>query len=110
MTSSTTTLPHYEQVVGLPRELGPIRVPESFRDENDHMNIRHYFDLCVEAAGQVFERIGFTDDYRSGRGHGVFTAEHHIRYYAEPGSAKRFRSMYVAWTAPTKWCTWWRYC
>ncbi|WP_280398501.1 thioesterase family protein [Nocardia carnea] len=83
MTSSTTTLPDYEQVVRLPRELGPIRVPESFRDENDHMNIRHYFDLCVDAAGQMFERAGFTDNYRSARGNGVFTAEHHIRYYAE---------------------------
>ncbi|MFI1464400.1 thioesterase family protein [Nocardia carnea] len=83
MTSSTTTLPDYEQVVRLPRELGPISVPESFRDENDHMNIRHYFDLCVEAGGQVFERIGITDEYRASRGTGFFTAEHHIRYYAE---------------------------
>lgn len=83
MTSSTTTLPDYGQVVRLPRELGPVVVPESFRDENDHMNIRHYFDLCVEAAGQVFERIGITDEYRADRGTGFFTAEHHIRYYAE---------------------------
>lgn len=83
MTSSTTTLPDYEQIVRLPRELGPINVPESFRDENDHMNIRHYFDLCVEAGGQIFERIGITDEYRANRGTGFFTAEHHIRYYAE---------------------------
>lgn len=81
--TGTIAMPGYDQVVALPRELGPFTVPESFRDENDHMNIKHYFDLCVEAAGGVFERVGITDEYRAGRGVGFFTAEHHIRYHAE---------------------------
>ncbi|MFI5714899.1 thioesterase family protein [Nocardia sp. NPDC051750] len=94
MTSSTTILPDYQQVVRLPRELGPLTVPESFRDENDHMNIKHYFDLCVEAAGKVFERVGITDEYRASRGVGFFTAEHHIRYHAETRIGEQI-SVYV---------------
>ncbi|WP_040839452.1 thioesterase family protein [Nocardia brevicatena] len=81
--TSTTLVPDYRQVTRLPRELGPLVIPEEFRDENDHMNVRHYFDLCIEAAGRVFDRIGITDDYRAERGQGFFTAEHHIRYYSE---------------------------
>lgn len=81
--TGTISIPSYEQVVALPRELGPITVPEAYRDENDHMNVTHYFALCVSAATGVFERAGITDEYRATRGTGFFTGEHHIRYYSE---------------------------
>ncbi|WP_328389692.1 acyl-CoA thioesterase [Nocardia sp. NBC_00416] len=81
--TGVVSIPDYDQVVALPRELGPITVPESYRDENDHMNIAHYFDLCVAGATRVFDRVGISDEYRGTRGVGFFTAEHHIRYYAE---------------------------
>ncbi|MGW1739559.1 thioesterase family protein [Nocardia sp. NPDC001965] len=77
------SIPSYDQVAALPRELGPLTVPETFRDENDHMNIAHYFDLCVSATTRVFDRVGITDEYRTARNAGFFTGEHHIRYYAE---------------------------
>ncbi|MGW5386742.1 acyl-CoA thioesterase [Nocardia sp. NPDC003963] len=77
------SIPGYDQVVALSRELGPITVPDSYRDENDHMNIAHYFDLCVRATTGVFDRVGITDEYRTERGTGFFTGEHHIRYYSE---------------------------
>ena len=31
----------------------------------------------------AFRRIGLTDDYRTTRKQGFFTAEHHLKYYAE---------------------------
>ncbi|RJO75122.1 thioesterase [Nocardia panacis] len=77
------TIPSYHQVVALPREQGPLVVPESFEDENGHMNVRHYFDLCTAAIGVLFERIGVDDEYRTTRRQGFFIAEHHIRYFAE---------------------------
>ncbi|WP_327148963.1 thioesterase family protein [Nocardia sp. NBC_01329] len=81
--TGTIAIPSYDEVVALSRELGPLTVPESYRDENDHMNIAHYFDLCVAATARVFDRVGITDEYRATRGAGFFTGEHHIRYHAE---------------------------
>jgi acyl-CoA thioester hydrolase len=76
-------LPEYRDIVELPREWGPVTVPASFEDGNGHMNVRHYFDLCLRAIDAVFDRIGFTDEYRAGRAQGFFTAEHHIGYHSE---------------------------
>lgn len=81
--SGTLSIPGYDQVAALPREWGPVRIPEAYQDENGHMNVRHYFDLGVAAIGVVVERMGVTEEYRDGRGQGFFTAEHHIRYHAE---------------------------
>ncbi len=79
----TSILPTYDQVVRLPREFGPLIVPPEFEDANGHMNIRHYLDLGAEAIDIAFRRIGFTDEYRAIRRQGFFTAEHHLKYYAE---------------------------
>jgi acyl-CoA thioester hydrolase len=76
-------LPTYEQVVELPCEVEGFVVPDSFEDENGHMNIRNYFDLAARVISNVFSRVGITDDYRSSRGLGFFTAEHHLRYLSE---------------------------
>nr|WP_089248347.1 thioesterase family protein [Rhodococcus kyotonensis] len=80
---STATIPTYSQVTALAREFGPFVVPPEFEDENGHMNVRHYFDLAVEVVARVFDRIGIDDEYRASRGHGIFTAEHHLKYFAE---------------------------
>jgi len=79
----TAPVPTYDQIVQLPRELGPLVVPPQFEDANGHMNIRHYLDLGAEAIDIAFRRIGLTDDYRATRRQGFFTAEHHLKYYAE---------------------------
>lgn len=76
-------LPSYQQVTALPRELGPFAIPPEYEDENGHMNVRHYFDLAVEVVARVFDRIGVNDTYRNNRGQGLFTAEHHLKYFAE---------------------------
>ncbi len=81
--TSPAEIPSYVQVIALPRECGPVPIPSAYEDENGHMNIRHYFDLEAQAITVIFDRMGITDDYRATRDQGFFTAEHHIRYYAE---------------------------
>ncbi|MBA8961905.1 acyl-CoA thioester hydrolase [Rhodococcus percolatus] len=81
--TSPAGIPSYVQAASLPRECGPVAIPSDYEDENGHMNIRHYLDLEAQAIAAVFDRMGITDDYRASRGQGFFTAEHHIRYYAE---------------------------
>lgn len=74
--------PSYDDVLTVPRELGPQPVPPEFEDVNGHMNIRHYFDLGSQAISDIYDRFGVTDAYRHG-GLGFFTVENSARYHAE---------------------------
>lgn len=74
--------PTYEQVLELPAT-SEQRVPVEFLDENDHMNISHYFQMCARAMGDFCTTVGIGDDYPTRRGSMVFTAEQHLRYLAE---------------------------
>lgn len=86
---STAALPSFGQVLDLPVMLeGEVR--PDFIDLNGHMNIRHYLDAGAFAADVLCRRIGVDDDYRAQRRLGVFTAEHHIRYFAEMREGGRF--------------------
>lgn len=79
---SKPALPSYQQVL----ELEPLlsgEVSPDFIDVNGHMNIRHYLDYGATSADVVIRRAGIDDDYRAQRRMGVFTAEHHIRYFSE---------------------------
>ncbi|MBM7517975.1 thioesterase family protein [Nocardioides nitrophenolicus] len=86
---SGTALPSYEQVGELPPLLEG-EVVADFIDVNGHMNIRHYLDAGAQGADQVCRRIGIDDDYRATRRLGVFTAEHHIRYFSEMHLGEKF--------------------
>jgi acyl-CoA thioester hydrolase len=75
-------LPSYEQVLEL-EELLSGNVSPDFIDANGHMNIRHYLDYGATSADVMIRRMGIDDGYRAQRRLGVFTAEHHIRYFSE---------------------------
>lgn len=75
-------LPTYEQVLALPALLEGTVTPD-FIDVNGHMNIRHYLDAGALSADMLIRRIGIDDGYRAERRMGVFTVEHHIRYFTE---------------------------
>ncbi|MGM7678626.1 thioesterase family protein [Microbacterium sp. A94] len=79
---SHTPVPTYEQLNALPIWESLI-VQDSQIDDRDHMNIRFYFDAAARAILGMCERLGLDDHYRSSAGADVFTAEHHIRYFAE---------------------------
>jgi acyl-CoA thioester hydrolase len=77
------TEPTYEQVLELPARLVQV-VPAEFIDENGHMNIGRYFELGGRAVwDRGIEELGMGDDYIPERGMSTFTAEHHLRYFAE---------------------------
>ncbi|MCW2780330.1 MAG: hypothetical protein JWR35_779 [Marmoricola sp.] len=77
-----TPLPTVDEVRMLPATL-TTAVEEEFIDENGHMNIRHYVRLEAKGAGVISRDVGFTSAYRSERRMSVFTAEHHLKYFAE---------------------------
>lgn len=86
---SKPTLPSYQQVL----ELEPLltgEVSPDFIDVNGHMNIRHYLDYCATSADAICRSVGIDDDYRAQRRMGVFTAEHHIRYFSEMHEGGKF--------------------
>ncbi|WP_036516780.1 thioesterase family protein [Nocardioides sp. J54] len=94
---SNADLPSYHQVLDLP-VLHEGDVTPDFIDANGHMNIRHYLDAGAFAADVLLRRIGVDDAYRASRRRGVFTAEHHIRYFTEMHAGGRF-SAHTAFVA-----------
>lgn len=86
---STSQLPTYDDVSGLPALLEGTVSPE-YIDVNGHMNIRHYLDYCATSADVLCRGIGIDDEYRAGRRLGIFTAEHHIRYFGELHEGEKF--------------------
>ncbi len=52
-------------------------------DMNGHMNVLHYLDFGSSGADVLVRQVGIDDAYRARRQLGVFTAEHHLRYYNE---------------------------
>lgn len=75
-------LPTFDQVMQIPAITEAVVAPE-FIDVNGHMNIRHYLETNAEGVSALVEGAGVTDDYRGRRGLGVFTVEHHLRYFSE---------------------------
>jgi len=78
----TTTQPTYAEVLGVPPVLED-RVRPVFIDVNGHMNVRHHLDYGATGADVVCRDAGIDDGYRAQRRMGVFTAEHHLRYFSE---------------------------
>lgn len=87
--SSAIPLPSYESVLDLPALVEATVTPD-FIDVNGHMNIRHYLDHSAESADLLCREVGIDDGYRRERRMGVFTAEHHLRYYAELHEGEKF--------------------
>jgi carnitine 3-dehydrogenase len=79
----------HEATLPLP-ETGPdglpvtaqMQVPTSWVDYNGHMNEAPYMEVGARASDRLMEMIGADADYIAG-GFSYFTAENHIRYFAE---------------------------
>lgn len=77
-----TTLPMAEVGPdGLP-VTAELQVPTSYVDYNGHMNEAPYMEVGARASDRLMEMIGADADYIAG-GFSYFTAENHIRYFAE---------------------------
>jgi len=86
---STNRPPSYDQVLDLPALLEATVDPD-FIDLNGHMNVRHYLDAGAHGADRLIRDAGIDDAYRAERRLGVFTAEHHIRYFSEMHEGDKF--------------------
>ncbi|MBC7595668.1 MAG: thioesterase family protein [Kineosporiaceae bacterium] len=75
-------MPTVEQVSQIPTTT-KLSVPQDYLDENLHMNIAHYLTLGARGIGARCDDMGLGQTYIDDRRLTVFTAEHHIRYYAE---------------------------
>ena len=72
------------------RETGPdglpvtveMQVPTTYVDYNGHMNEAPYLEVSARASDRFMEMIGADAAYIAG-GLSYFTAENHIRYFAE---------------------------
>ena len=58
-------------------------IPESFRDANNHMNMRYYLHVFDDAGDQLVARFGLTVSYHQQHHTGGFDLEHHIHYLRE---------------------------
>jgi acyl-CoA thioester hydrolase len=81
--------PTYDQVLEIPSALHACVSPD-FIDINGHMNIRHYLEYGAISADALCREVGIDDEYRNARRMGVFTAEHHLRYFSEMRERERF--------------------
>jgi|GEM_PF-5643721 len=79
---SEQTLPEAAQIAQLPCAVERI-VDHIYIDANGHMNVVHHLDFGSAAADALVRGIGIDDTHRAERRPGVFTAEHHLRYYSE---------------------------
>ena len=87
-----------EKIVALAPACLHMVVPEAYRDENGHMNMRWYLAIFDEAGDTLHERIGLTRDYHRQHGTGTFDLEHHLHFLSEvnPGEGISVYMRFVA--------------
>jgi acyl-CoA thioester hydrolase len=76
------SLPTYADALALPT-WAEAAVDPSHIDANGHMNVRFYLEYTALGTAELVEDLGITDAYRGERRMGLFTAEHHLRYFSE---------------------------
>jgi acyl-CoA thioester hydrolase len=78
-----------------------IMVPEEYRDENGHMNMRWYLAIFDDAGDVLHDQIGLTREYHSRHGSGTFDLEHHLYFLSEvnPGDDVAIYMRFVARSA-----------
>lgn len=60
-----------------------LTVPEAYRDQNQHMNMRWYVAIFDDAGDSLYLRLGMTPEYHRRHGTGTFDLEHHTHFLSE---------------------------
>lgn len=60
-----------------------LTVPEEYRDENGHMNMRWYLAIFDDAGDVLHDRVGLTREFHGKHGTGTFDLEHHLFFLSE---------------------------
>lgn len=72
-----------ERIAALEPPCLRLTVPDAYRDDNGHMNVRWYDAIFDDASDILHERLGLTPDYHRAHGTGTFDLEHHVHFLAE---------------------------
>jgi len=78
-------------------------IPENYIDIMGHMNVMWYIHIFDIATRNLFNSVGFGEEYVRRTGNGSFALEAHIRYLSEVklGDAVTVRSRVLAHSAKT---------
>lgn len=79
---SRDQLPSLEEVLQIPAALTAVASPQ-WEDGNGHVNVAHFYNFHIRAADAALDRVGLDEEYRTVRGHGVFSMEQHLRFHDE---------------------------
>src|SRR5579863_1847878 len=73
-------------------------VPDAWRDDNGHMNMRWYMAIFDDASDVLHADLGLTPEYHRQHGSGTFDLEHHVQFLSEvmPGERVAVYVRYVA--------------
>ena len=76
-------------------------IPEAYRDENGHMNVRWYAVIFDEAGDDLHARLGLTPEFHRANGTGTMDLENHFNYLHEvvPGDCVAVYMRLVAYSA-----------
>ena len=72
-----------EKITALEPVCMRLTIPETYRDENGHMNMRWYLAIYDDAGEVLHERLGLTPEYHRARRTGTVDLEHHIHFLSE---------------------------
>jgi acyl-CoA thioester hydrolase len=76
-------------------------IPDAYRDENGHMNVRWYAVIFDEAGDDLHARLGLTTEFHRAHGTGTMDLENHFNYLDEvvPGNCVAVYMRLVAYSA-----------
>lgn len=72
----------FEEATALPLHYRET-IPESYRDQMGHMNVRHYGSLADEGATAFFQTLGLTEAYTQDHSSGMFALRQFVQYINE---------------------------
>ena len=72
-----------EKILALEPACMRMTVPEAYRDENGHMNVRWYAAIFDEAGDTLRERLGLMPEFHNAHGTGTMDLENHFNYLHE---------------------------
>jgi acyl-CoA thioesterase FadM len=89
LTNHETSQISLEKILALEPAGLRMAVPEAYRDENGHMNVRWYAAIFDEAGDTLHARLGLTPEFHKAYGTGTMDLENHFNYLNEVGASDR---------------------
>lgn len=91
----------FEKILTLAPPCLRMTVPDAWRDDNGHMNVRWYVAIFDDASDVLHADLGLTPEYHRGHGSGTFDLEYHVQFLSEvmPGEQVAVYVRYVAQSA-----------